>query len=231
MRMSDGREVLGIISARGGSKGLPRKNVLPLVGKPLIAWTVAAAVESGVVSRLICSTDDSEIASAAEDAGAEIPFVRPAELASDSATSLDVVLHALDQMEQAVDWVCLLQPTSPLRTGADLRGAFDLACAGDAPAVVSVCEAASHPYLCYQIQDSGRIEGFFGPEVRATRRQDMPAAYTLNGAIYFIKPSVLRETRTFVPPGTMAYVMPVERSIDIDDASDFAAAERYLMHP
>lgn len=201
-----------------------------MAGKPLIAWTVVAALESGIFADVICSTDDDEIANAARNAGASVPFMRPSELASDTATSFDVVMHALKLMPSEYDWVCLLQPTSPLRTAEDLQSAFQIATHHACPAVVSVCESAVHPYHCFQVTQSGAMEGFFPAELRGQRRQDMPPSFTLNGAIYFIKPSALAESKSFVPPGTMAYVMPVERSIDIDDADDFHQAERFLLN-
>lgn len=215
--------MLALIPARGGSKGLPRKNVLPLAGKPLIAWSIEAALAAPSVRRVLVSTDDPEIAEAARVAGAEVPWLRPAELATDTATSLDVALHALDQADPASEWLLLLQPTSPLRTAGDIEAAAALRGPG-VDAVIGVCEAQTHPALALR-EDA---EGFVAPYIEgvtATRRQDLPKAYAINGAVYLVRVSTLRDERTFKPAHTRPYRMPAERSIDIDTAWDFVVAE------
>ncbi|MEX0287217.1 MAG: hypothetical protein AB3N23_21635 [Paracoccaceae bacterium] len=220
-------KVLALIPARGGSKGLPRKNVLDLLGRPLIAWTVEAALNARCVTRTVVSTDDDEIAAAAVAAGADVPFARPDALASDTATSLDVVLHALDTLEaegETFDFVALLQPTSPLRTAAHLDAAWDRLSTQQAPSCVSVCEVETSPYLMMSLQDDGRIKPVIDPEGRSLRRQDLPAVYELNGAIYITATAELRHTGKFVTEQTVGFVMPRSVSIDIDNRADFDAA-------
>jgi N-acylneuraminate cytidylyltransferase/CMP-N,N'-diacetyllegionaminic acid synthase len=143
------RRIIALVPARGGSKGLPGKNVLPLLGKPLIAWTIEQAKACSYIDRVMVTTDDDGIAAAAREFGADVPFKRPAHLATDAAKSLDVVLHALDWLEahgDRYDLLVLLQPTSPLRTAGDIGGALDLFISKNAGAVVSVCETDHHPY-------------------------------------------------------------------------------------
>ncbi len=224
--------IVGIISARGGSKGIPRKNVLPVAGKPLIAWTIAAALGSRKLSRLLISTDDSEISEVARAHGAEVPFLRPAELARDESPVIDAVEHALRWVEkengEMPEYVLLLQPTSPLRTTVDIDGAIDLAYSRNADAVLSVCEASPHPYLARKIDRDGTMGDFIDLPTRPVRRQEYPAAYVLNGAIYVNRVTSLLTTRSFQPPGALAYIMPVERSCDIDTAVDMQIAELLL---
>jgi CMP-N-acetylneuraminic acid synthetase len=229
--MADASRLLAVIPARGGSRRLPRKNVLPLHGRPLIAWTIDAARESGVLRDILVSTDDAEIAAAARAAGASVPWLRPAELATDTATSAAVLQHALARHEAehgAVDAVVLLQPTSPFRSAASIRGAvarFD-AQRGARHAVVSVSPAAQHPAWCFRI-DGERMEPFLGWEPLAQRSQDLPAAYALNGAVYVLPAADVRQGGPLLRPGLQPYVMddPTE-AIDIDTAEDFELAER-----
>lgn len=211
-------DVLAVIPARGGSRGLPRKNVLQFCGRPLIAWTIAAALESGVAGRVIVSTDDEEIAAVAREAGAEVPFLRPAELATDEATTLDVALHLLDTLALQPAWLLLLQPTSPLRTASDICAAAALA--GESDAVVSLASASQ---WLHRVDRDGFLEPLV--DVPMTRRQDAPPAYALNGAIYLVRTEALRRERTFCPRRTRAYIMPPERSVDIDTALDWTWAQ------
>lgn len=221
-------DVLAVITARGGSKGVPRKNVRPLGGQPLIAWTVRAALEAACVARVVVSTDDAEIAEAARDAGAEVPFLRPADLASDSATSVDVMLHALD-MVPGYGRAVLLQPTSPFRTGTDLDAGFELwQGAPGAGGCVSVCAAAESPWLMYGNDGGGRLRRLLAAPPGGLRRQDLPKALVLNGAFYFIDVARFRAERRLVFDDGLGFEMPVERSMDIDTPEDFAAVERTL---
>lgn len=220
--------VLAVITARGGSKGLPRKNVLPLGGAPLIAWTVRAALDAQCVARVVVSTDDDEIAAAAHAAGAEVPFRRPAALASDTASSVDVMLHAMDALP-GFDGAVLLQPTSPFRTGADLDAGFALwQSAPGAGSCVSVCEADVSPWLMFGQAEGGRLLRLLPEPPGGLRRQDLPKALVLNGAFYFVDGVRLRAERRFVFSDSLGYEMPVERSLDIDTPADFADAERRL---
>lgn len=212
--------VLALITARGGSKGLPRKNVLLAGGKPLVAWTVDAAISAECVDRVVLSSDDHEIMDAARSAGCDVPFCRPPHLASDVATSIDVVLHALNQLP-GYEYVVLLQPTSPLRTAADIDAAFELMIEIGAPSCVSVCDVDQSPYWMYRVAAGNRLQRLL-PEIDGiTRRQDLPPIYVLNGAIYIARIDWLRANRSFVGEETVAYLMPKERSLDIDTAQDF----------
>ena len=220
--------VLAVITARGGSKGIPSKNVRPLGGLPLIAWTVRAALEAQCVARVVVSTDDDEIAEAARKAGADVPFMRPADLASDTATSVDVMAHTLDAVpgfERAV----MLQPTSPFRTAADLDAGFALwQGAPSAGGCVSVCEAVESPWLMYGTDGTGRLERLLPVPPAGLRRQDLPKALVLNGAFYFIEVARLRVEGLLVLSDSLGFEMPVQRSLDIDTPADFAEAVRLL---
>jgi len=217
-------KVLALITARGGSKGLPRKNVLLAGGRPLVAWTVQAALKAESVDRVVLSSDDDEIMAAASAAGCEVPFRRPPELANDQASSMDVVIHALSELP-GYDYVMLLQPTSPLRTSSDIEAAFKCLRDHDAPACVSVTEAEQSPYWMYTLSGDDRLYSIFEPQPNFSRRQDLPPVYVLNGAIYIAKIDWFLKTRSFLCPETVAYKMPKDRSLDIDDATDF---ERFI---
>lgn len=225
--MIAGRSVLAVITARGGSRGLPRKNVLPFRGRPLIGWTIDAARASQRIDRLILSSDDAEIIETAGRLGCEAPFRRADALSGEAAASIDVVLDALDRTP-GYEVVVLLQPTSPLRTAADIDGALDRMAAAGAPSCVSVREAQSHPWLVFGQDAAGRLTPFAPPPAGAGhRRQDLPPALVLNGAVYAADVAWLRRERAFIRPGeTVAWEMPADRSIDIDTLEDFQAAER-----
>lgn len=220
--------IVGLITARGGSRSVPRKNVAMVGGKPLIAWTIDAALGSGVLDAVIVSTDDPKIATVARRCGAEAPFLRPAELARDETPHLPVVAHALRWLETARGWtpeyLMLLQPTSPLRTSADIRGAVKLAADKKADAVVSVSPARHHPYICVRADRRSRLSPFDPSVPLDLRRQDFPPAYTMNGAIYLVRSRTVLEQKTFYPPRTFAYMMPAERSLDIDEAWELRLA-------
>lgn len=222
---------LALVVARGGSKSIPRKNLAPLAGKPLIAWTIEAARDCPPVDRIVVSTDDPDIASAARKSGAETPFIRPAELARDDTPSMPVVLHALEWLERHESYlpelVVLLQPTSPLRTAQDVAGAILVAEERAADAVVSVTPAGAHPYLTKRITDDGLLEDFV-PHPAVERRQDLEPAYALNGAIYLAHRRQLLEHESFYAGRTYGYVMPAERSIDVDDPWDLRLCELIL---
>ena len=219
--MIGARKVLAVIPARGGSKGLPGKNIAPVAGRPLLAWTAAAALAARAIDRVVASSDDDAILAAARACGVE-PLRRPAELATDSAATIDAVLHALDACP-GHDVVVVLQPTSPARTAADIDAAFERFAASGAPACVSVCEAEQSPYWMFRLDAGQTLRPIVDAPAEATRRQDLPAVYALNGAIYIADAGWLRTSRAFIGPATVAHVMPAERSIDIDTASDLEA--------
>lgn len=223
-------EILGLITARGGSKSIPGKNVKLLGGKPLIRWTIDAARNSGLVSRLVVSTDDENIRSVCLEAGAEAPFLRPPELSGDASPHIDVMIHALDWLENEQnyrpDYVLLLQPTSPFRTVEDIEGVIRMAEANPgAEALVGVCEIEQHPWLAKKLDSNGGMTDFMPSGLAYLRRQDLPPVYAINGALYLNRPSSLRRVRMLVPPGALAYFMPKERSLDVDTPWDFYVAE------
>jgi CMP-N,N'-diacetyllegionaminic acid synthase len=219
-------KTFALIPARGGSKGIPRKNVKMIAGKPLIVWTIEAALRSTVLSAVVVSTDDPEIAEVALHAGAQVPFMRPSELAQDQTPGLDPVLHAIDQLPQ-YDSVLLLQPTSPLRNTDDIDGCLRMAMQQNAPSVVSVSEADTHPYWTYRMTENQSLLRFVDSAPIA-RRQDLPAAVALNGAMYFANVNWLRRSGSLVGMETLAYVMTRERSIDLDTPFDWKFAELLL---
>jgi len=222
--MIDGLSVLALIPARGGSKGLPGKNLRPLAGRPLVAWSVAQARACPRIDRVVISSDDAAIIDAARAAGADAPFVRPAALATDTAGSVEMALHALDSLGTAYDLLVLLQPTSPLRAVADIDACLDLVAGSTAPAALAVCAAAKSPWWMLTLGPEGEIAPLLPPPA-GTRRQDLPAAYHPNGAVYVVRVAALRAAQSFAPSGTRAHVMPAERSVDIDSALDFRLAE------
>lgn len=217
---------LVLIPARGGSKGVPRKNVRLLAGKPLIAWTIEAARQARCVDRVVVSTDDDEIAQVARDFGAETPFKRPEVLAQDNTPGMDVVFHALDLLP-VYDDVLLLQPTSPLRTVEDIEAIIRLRAELKAPAAVSVTEVVHPPEWMYRMDRSARLEPLLDIHP-PTRRQDAQPSFALNGALYLAQVSWLLVQRSFVSMQTIGYVMPAERSADIDTELDWQWVE-FLM--
>lgn len=219
--------VLAVITAREGSKGLPGKNLHSLAGRPLIEWTISAAKAASCVSRLVISTDSPEIAAIAHAAGAEVPFLRPKNLATDTASSVDVLKHTLSKCP-GYEVVLLLQPTSPLRTGADIDAAFDLMLESRAEGCVSVAKVDESPWLMVRIRASGRIEPLLPPLETGMRRQDLPAVYVVNGALYFVTVEVFKRTGRLLTDDTVAYAMSRETSIDIDTIEDFGYAEAVI---
>jgi CMP-N-acetylneuraminic acid synthetase len=215
-----------LIPARGGSKGIPRKNIKPIAGKPLIAWTIEAALRSPLLDAVVVSTEDEEIAEVARRAGAQVPFMRPAALAEDDTPGIDPVLHALEQLPQ-FDAVLLLQPTSPLRTTEDIDACLQLAAQRGAPSVVSVTEPDAHPYWTYSIGSDHRMTRLID-SAPVSRRQDLPQVAALNGALYFAKSDWLRHNRGLIGPETLAYMMSRERSVDLDTPLDWKFAELLL---
>lgn len=227
--MIKGSRVLALITARGGSKGVPGKNIRQLNGKPLIAWTIEAAHKSRYIDRTVLSSEDAGIIAIAEALGCEVPFVRPSNLAVDKATSYDVAMHALNTIETVYDYLVLLQPTSPLRNVADIDGCIEMAVARDADCCVSVSRSARPVEWFWRIDLDSKLVPILGSDSeRPTRRQDAPAAYEINGAVYVVRPEWLSAQYDFICSGAVAYEMPTERSIDIDVEFDFALAEAVM---
>lgn len=223
----EGTDLLAIIPARGGSKGLPRKNIRLLGGKPLICWTIEAALKAKCVGRVIVSTDDPEISDISTKCGAEVPFLRPAELSTDTASSEQVVAHTMDQCP-GYDVIALLQPTSPFRTSLDIDKAFSLFTASGAAGCVSITRVDKSPWHMFQAASDGRLNRILPPFSDGMRRQDLPPVYTLNGAIYFVRAAAFQEIRSLVPDDCVGYEMPEERSLDIDDIQEFETAEKLI---
>lgn len=226
--MIDGSTVLGVIPARGGSKRISGKNIRTVGGKPLLAWSVEAAKGSSFIDRVILSSDDTEIMDVGRACGCDVPFVRPAELASDEANSLGVVRHALRNVDRAYDYVVLLQPTSPLRLSSDIDGAIEK-CAGlGAATCVSLGPVDHSPYWMFHIEKSGTLKHIF-PNIPVPHRRDpVSEIFILNGAIYVARANHLLEGGNFLEPDTVAWLMPRERSIDIDTELDLILADVML---
>lgn len=221
-------KILGIIPARGGSKGVPGKNIKVLAAKPLIVHTIEAALASKL-TKVIVTTDDEAIGTVAKHAGAEVPFNRPAALANDTAKSLDVAIHALETMEQtdgSYDAIMLLQPTTPFRTTEDINGAIELLTNNpDADSVISVVNVQGHhPARMKYLEDGKLIDPPFCEAYENQNRQELTPMYIRNGAIYLTKRNILL-TKSYKGKKCMGWQMPEERSINIDTLHDFKYAE------
>lgn len=217
-------KVLAVIPARGGSKGIPRKNIKPLAGKPLIAWTIEAALKAQGIDRVIVSTEDKEIGSVAKQFGAEVPFMRPLALAQDDTPGIAPVLHAIEQLRD-YDWVLLLQPTSPLRSVEDIEGIIRFCRDEAAPSAVSVTQVSKHPFWMYQRDDQNRLQPLIPNRPEITRRQEFPSVYVLNGAMYLARTDWLIQNQGFIGSETLGYSIPEERSVDLDTPQDWCWVE------
>jgi len=226
--MIEGDHVLAVIAGRGGSKGLPGKNIRDLGGKPLIAWSIEAARQSRYVDRAIVSTDDTEIADVARSWAGDVPFLRPAQLATDEAPIIASLLHAADSVTEPYRYVVLLQATSPFRQGSDIDAALELCRKQGAPACVSVTPSPKARWL-QEIDATGHLVALFQND--GSRRQELKQAYEPNGAVYVAELDWLRRQTSFYTLETLGYVMPPERSVDIDTLSDFYVAEAILRGP
>ena len=221
--------MIAIIPARGGSKGLPGKNVRPLNGKPLIAYAIEEAIKAKHIDRVIISTDDDEIARIAVQYGAELPFMRPSELATDTAMAIDNYIYTVDRLEKesgtTIDAFVVLQPTSPLRIAEDIDGAVELFEKKNADSVISYTQE-SHPISWHKYLDE---ECHFIDILKANinNRQDNRVSYYPNGAVYVFRTSMIRE-RKYYTDRSYAYIMPRIRSVDIDFIEDFEYAEFLL---
>ena len=218
--MIEGRSILAVIPARGNSRGLPGKNTVLAGGKPVIAWSIEAAQASRYVDRVVLSSEDEKIMEVARQWDCEVPFARPSELATDEARIEDALLHALDALAETYDYLVLLQPTSPLRTSEDIDRCLEICQRTGAPACVSVSEPRRSPYWMYRVEDDGRMEPLFDDGPRIHRRQDLPKIQSLNGAVYVAETGWFRRHESFFGPETRAYVMPIERAIDLDGPTD-----------
>lgn len=225
--MINNKTFLAIIPARGGSKRLPRKNILPLAGKPLINWSIEAGLASKYIDKVLVSSDDDEILAVAEQARAHT-IKRPPELAQDASTSFDAIRHAIENVD-VYDYIVLLQPTSPLRTGQHIDEAIEILVRKSADAVISVTPMEHSPYWCNILPADDGMADFLRPEVVNLRSQDLDTHYRLNGAIYICKTDkLLKAGSFFLKERVYAYKMDNDRSVDIDSHVDFKLAEFLL---
>ena len=221
---------LAIIPARSGSKGLKDKNIKPLAGKPLMAYSIEAAIKSGCFDEIMVSTDSGHYADLARQYGANVPFLRSKLTSSDTASSWDMVEEVLSMYREqgcAYDSICLLQPTSPLRTAEDIIAAYKLYNEKAELAVVSVCEMEHSPLWCGRLPDDHNLDGFIDP-ANTGRRQDIAPYFRINGAIYIVNTERFRPDINLYQQGSYAYIMGGEKSVDIDTELDFEIASVIL---
>ena len=226
--MYNDKRVLAVIPARGGSKGIPHKNIIDLCGKPLIGYTIEAGMASKYIDYLMVSTDDDTIADISKKYGAKVPFMRPSVLASDTSKTIDAILHAVNALEDQgmiFDILILLQPTQPLRTTEDIDESIEVFIKNGEKSLVSVTEVDDHPILIRSIEKERLVPLLNVPST--CRRQDMPKYYKVNGCIYINKVNELDDTTSF-NDNMIPFVMDKDRSVDIDEMSDLFMAEYYL---
>lgn len=225
--MYKGQKILGVILARGGSKGIPRKNLQNLRGKPLLAWSIEAGQNSLLLDRLVLSSDDEELIRTAQHFNCEVPFVRPATLATDCISAVEPVLHAVKNLP-GYDYVVLLQATSPLRTAEDIDGCIRQCIDNESPFCVSIMEPSKSPYWMYTLAEGRLLQPVIPVDDLPQNRQDLPNTFALNGAVYVAQCDCLKQHKKFITEQTIGYLMPTERSIDIDYQHDFYLAEAIL---
>ena len=211
---------LAIIPARGGSKGLPGKNIKELCGKPLVVWSIEAGLNSKYLDEVMVSTDDEKIAEISKKYDANVPFLRPSELASDTATTFDTVKHTIDyyknELKKEFDYIVLLEPTSPLREVCDIDMAIEILLESKADSIVGICN------------ENGLISGYENKDMRVLRRQDIKDVYFFEGTIYVSKTDVLLDKKTFYHDNTIGYEVPKYKSLEIDDIEDFVMVEAIM---
>ncbi len=224
-------KIMSLIPARGGSKGIPDKNIADLAGKPLIAWTIEASLGSKNIQRTIVTTDSEKIAGVSRKYGAEVPFLRPSEISGDHSPVIPSIHHAFkwlaENEDYRPDYMVLLQPTSPLRNSRDIDEAFEILYSKKADSVISVGEASPHPYLMKEITPDGRLKNFVAdPESKP--RQTFPPVYFLNGAIYIVSVEMILNKNTFYSDKTYAYVMSQQKSVDVDSEIDLVIVSKIM---
>ena len=234
--MINGKSVLAIIPARGGSKGLPGKNLKELCGKPLIAWSIEAGLGSQYIDEVMVTTDSDEIAKVSRESGASVPFLRPAELASDTATSIDVVKHVIDcyerELHKKFDYIVLLEPTSPLREREDINKSIELLFANpSATSIVGISKTESqNPAFLVKKSERGFIVGYEDQKMKVLRRQDIGEVYFFEGSVYVSRTDILLMKNTFYHEHTLGYEFPKWKSLEIDDLDDFVMVEALMKH-
>ncbi len=227
--MYKGKSFLAVIPARSGSKGIPGKNIIKINNKPLIQYTIDTARDSKYLDRIIVSTDDQDIADVAANCGAEVPFLRPKELASDTARTIDVLIHALGESskENAYDYIVLLQPTQPLRLAEHIDEAIEKIVEEDAESLVSVTEVSEHPILFRTLDDDGKLQNVLQTS-STVRRQDFSKYYKVNGSIYINKINKNFNAYTSLNDNQLGFIMEKEFDVDIDEAFDIEILKLYL---
>ena len=234
--MINGKSVIGIVPARAGSKGLPRKNIAPLCGKPLIAWSIEAGLRSQYIDLVIVSTDSNKIAGISAEYGASVPFIRPAELATDETPTIDVVIHALEylniQRKQRFDYTVLLEPTSPLRDEADIdRAIKQLVDNIGASSLVGISRTeAQNPAFLVGLSENNFLLGLDQSEIKPVRRQEIRDVYFLEGSIYVSDTKTLIARRTFCHQETLGCIFPKWKSLEVDDLEDLIMVEALMLH-
>jgi N-acylneuraminate cytidylyltransferase/CMP-N,N'-diacetyllegionaminic acid synthase len=224
--------MLAIIPARGGSKGISNKNIKSFDNEPLIAYTIKAAKKSKFISKIVCSTDSKEISKVAIEYGAEVPFLRPKELAKDDSKAIDNYLYSIPKYNEYYNYeyenFVVLQPTSPLRTAEDIDKAISLFNSKKADSVISFSEMTHPPSWAKTIDENLHVKDYFTNPYHGRNRQEIPQGYIPNGAIFVFNYYKLKELKKYYTDKTYAYIMPLERAIDIDTKIDFEFAE-FLM--
>ncbi|MGL5868022.1 acylneuraminate cytidylyltransferase family protein [Clostridium chrysemydis] len=219
------KKILGIIPARSGSKGIKDKNIKPLLGEPLIKYTIDAALNSNMIDDLIVSTDSKTYANISKELGAKVPFLREDYLASDEAKTSDVIIDILEKINEDYDYFILLQPTSPLRNENHIKEAIKLGVDSECDSVVSVCEVDHSPMIMNTLDEDLSLFNFIKS---SNRRQDNEKFYRINGALYISKVNHYKKTKDFYLENSKAYIMDRRDSIDIDDILDFQIAEAIM---
>lgn len=230
--MYKGKKILAVIPARKGSKGLPGKNIMPLAGKPLIAWSIEQAKASKYIDRIVVSTDSKEIANVALSFGADVPFLRPLELSGDESTSVDVILHCIDELENQdchYDFLVFLEPTSPLRETIDINSALEILVQSEkAESIVGVCKVeACHPAFLVKLKDKF-LHPYINKGFKVLRRQEIDDLYFFEGSLYISKIESIKIRKNFYHEKCLGYKVPKWKSFEVDDITDFIIIEAIL---
>ena len=232
--MINNKRIIAIIPARGGSKGLKDKNIKVFLGKPLISWSIDIGLKSKYIDEVMVTTDSSKITEISKDYGAKVPFIRPDKLASDSATSMDVIFHTLDyyknELNQKYDYIVLLEPTSPQRTVNDVDSAIEKLINNTiATALVSTSKVEScHPAYMIKKKENDFFEGYENKDINITRRQDFDDLYFIDGSLYISRTDTIFEKKSFYHDKTLCYDVPKWKSLEIDDLDDFIMIEALM---
>jgi N-acylneuraminate cytidylyltransferase len=219
--------VLAIIPARGGSKGIPKKNLVPLLGKPLLQWSVEAALNSKLITDVVVSSDDQAILKQAKKNKGVLTIKRPSNLATDSSKVAPSIMHVLKELKtKKYDYIVLLQPTSPLRTAEDIDNAFREFIKKKATSLISVCTFEHHPYKAFKVNKKGYLEGIINNDFPFKSRQELPKVFRANGAIYIIGVDDFMKTGSLLTESSVYFEMTKDKSIDIDTIEDINIIER-----